>query len=146
MKVCQDSLEELPSYQAMTSDGQPTCIHCLQERGSFERSEGRTPLLVYVRPCTHHPLGGLAAIWVDTSLVGQIDVQLLKQDTKKDTGTVVNACLLKQGERRRRGVYGDVKCQIVRDHVVIAMMLKYEQKRVARLLIKDDQNENTFHQ
>ena len=153
MDVFKDNLEALPSYTAMVENGQTSCFHCMCQRGSFGKREGRTPFLVYARPCQvhslehptsysisqwmldkanigktfiHNPLGGLAVIWVDPDLVGQITVQLLKQDPKADRSAVVDAYAFSNKISNIGETYGYDKSQVVRDHVIAAMMLKYE--------------------
>ena len=106
-----DRLEGRPAFQAITDGGQCKCLHCFKELGYFSREKGRVPILTYARPCEKHallhptaynigqwslslmglervytqkPLGGLAVLWVDEAMLGQIDVQLLRQDNKTD--------------------------------------------------------------
>ena len=54
MVVCRDSLTRLMSDQALVGQGQCACLHCMKDRGSCNKREGRRPLLAYARACEIH--------------------------------------------------------------------------------------------
>ncbi|CAE7246008.1 unnamed protein product [Symbiodinium sp. KB8] len=148
-----DTLEERPAFQAITEGGQCKCLHCFKRAGFFDWAEGKTPIMMYARPCQehqffhptafdvgqwcleqvglertyiHNPLGGLAVLWVDMALIGQIDVQLLRQDNKEDRAAGIDSYAFcnKVGDLTRQ--HPHLKSKAVVAHVHVAMAMKWE--------------------
>ena len=155
-----DNLENIPPYQALTENGQTKCLHCMKRLGYFERAEGRVPVLMYARPChehtflhptsfnvgqwfldfvdlqqvwVHNPRGGLAVLWVDMSLIGSIDVQLLRQDQKPDRCAGIDSYSFCNKIADLQAEHGHMKAKAVIAHVHVAMAMKWEPHKWATL-------------
>ena len=155
-----DNLESRSAYQAVTEVGQCKCLHCFKRMGYFEKAEGRVPILMYARPCEEHqyhhptacsvgqwflsfaslertyihdPKGGLAVLWVDLAVLGQIDVQLLRQDNKEDRAAGIDAYAFcnKVGEIAKQ--FPELKPKVVMAHAHVAMAMKWEPYKFASL-------------
>ena len=107
----------------------PCDVHSLEHPTAYSASQWCLEKVGLHKTYTHHPKGCLAVLWVDPELIGQIDIQLLKQDTKKDSGAVVDAYAFSNKVAMLSEKLGHLKCQ----NTLGAMVVKYEQRRTAWL-------------
>ena len=159
-----DTLETRACFQAVAGEGQCKCLHCFKSAGHFDKADGREPIIIYARPCEkhqllhptaydigqwclhqvgldrtyiHEPLGGLAVLWVDKKLLGQIDVQLLRQDNKEDRAAGIDAYSFCNKVSNISMEYPETKAKLVMAHTHVAMVMKWEHQKWAPLCEAD---------
>ncbi|OLP77186.1 hypothetical protein AK812_SmicGene42781 [Symbiodinium microadriaticum] len=171
VSVMADTLENHPAYQALTEGGQCKCLHCFKRSGFFDKAEGRVPIMMYARPChehqflhptsydvgqwfldwvdlqrmyIHNPRGGLAVLWVDMSLIGAIDVQLLRQDHKEDRSAGIDAYAFCNKVADLTRQHPDLKAKVVIAHTHVAMAMKWEPYKFAHLNERQAESESSM--